>query len=152
MHWRKIGSPVRTKSKQMLLVRKMMRTVLWDRKRILLKDFLLRGETVNADRYCETQRKLRRSIQNKKSGKLSARVVLLHDNARPHSTRRTEDVLTEFGWELFYHLPYSLDLAPSSFHVFLHLKKFLSSGECFWLRRRAEDVFHTLIPFTGDEV
>ncbi|KAJ4437507.1 hypothetical protein ANN_17652 [Periplaneta americana] len=41
------------------------------------------------------------------------------------------DVLTEFGWELFDHPPYSPDLAPSDFHVFLHLKKFLSSGEHF---------------------
>ncbi|KAJ4448384.1 hypothetical protein ANN_10400 [Periplaneta americana] len=45
--------------------------------------------------------------------------------------RRTAAVLTEFGWELFDHPPYSPDLAPSDFHVFLHLKKFLSSGERF---------------------
>jgi hypothetical protein len=27
-----------------------------------------------------------------------------------------------FGWEQFDHPPYSSDLAPSDFHVFLHLK------------------------------
>ncbi|KAJ4451655.1 hypothetical protein ANN_03124, partial [Periplaneta americana] len=47
----------------------------------------------------------------------------------------TAAVLTEFSWELFDHPPYSPDLrsglAPSDFHVFLHLKKFLSSGERF---------------------
>ncbi|KAJ4450865.1 hypothetical protein ANN_02297 [Periplaneta americana] len=108
MHWRHSGSPVRTKFKQMLSVRKVMCTVFWDRKGILLIDFLPRGETVNADR-----------------------VVLLHDNARPHTARCTAAVLTEFGWELFDHSPYSPDLAPSDFHVFLYLKKFLSSGERF---------------------
>lgn len=131
MHWRHSGSPVRTKFKQTLSVRKVMCTVFWDRKGILLIDFLPRGETVNADRYCETLRKLRRAIQNKRRGMLTAGVVLLHDNARPHTARRTAAVLTEFGWELFDHPPYSPDLAPSDFHVFLHLKKFLSSGERF---------------------
>jgi histone-lysine N-methyltransferase SETMAR len=30
-----------------------------------------------------------------------------------------------FGWEQFDHSPYSPDLAPSDFHVLLHLKTFL---------------------------
>lgn len=131
MHWRRSGSPVTTKFKQTLSVQKVMCTVFWDRKGILLIDFLPRGETVNADRYIETLRKLRRAIQNKRRGLLTAGVVLLHDNARPHTARRTTAVLREFGWELFDHPPYSPDLAPSDFHVFLKLKKFLSSGERF---------------------
>ncbi|KAJ4439236.1 hypothetical protein ANN_07356 [Periplaneta americana] len=126
MHWQHSRSPVRTKSKQTLSVRKVICTVFWDRKGILLIDFLPRGETVNTDRYCETLRKLRRAIQNKRRGMLTAGIVLLHDNARC-----TAAVLTEFGWELFHHPPYSPDLAPSDFHVFLHLKKFLSSDERF---------------------
>ncbi|KAJ4448973.1 hypothetical protein ANN_00365 [Periplaneta americana] len=94
MHWRHSGSAARTKFKQTLSVQKVMCTVFWDRKGILLIDFLPRG------------------------------VVILHDNAR-HI--RLGAVLTEFGWELFDHPPYSPDLAPSDFHVFLDLKKFLSS-------------------------
>ncbi|KAJ4444773.1 hypothetical protein ANN_06570 [Periplaneta americana] len=89
MHWRQSGSPVRTKFKQTLSVRKVMCTVFWDRKDILLIDFLPRGETVNTDRYCGTLRKLRRAIQNKRRGMLTAGVVLLHDNAHPHKARRT---------------------------------------------------------------
>ncbi|KAJ4442943.1 hypothetical protein ANN_04541 [Periplaneta americana] len=82
-------------------------------------DRIVTGETVNADRYCETLRKLRRAIQNKRRGLLTAGVVLLHDNARPHTARRTAAVLAEFGWELFDHPPYSPDLAPSDFSRFL---------------------------------
>ncbi|KDR22070.1 hypothetical protein L798_02924, partial [Zootermopsis nevadensis] len=48
------------------------------------------------------------------------------DNARPHTARRTASLLQEFSWEVFNHPPYSPDLAPSDFHLFLHLKKFLS--------------------------
>ncbi|KAJ4447352.1 hypothetical protein ANN_09358 [Periplaneta americana] len=115
MHWRHSGSPVRTKFKQTLSVRKVMCTVFWDRKGILLIDFLLRGETVNADRYCETLRKLRRAIQNKRRGMLTAGVVLLHDNARPHTARRTAAVLTEFGWGCLISHPTVLILLPAIF-------------------------------------
>ncbi|KAJ4449728.1 hypothetical protein ANN_01132 [Periplaneta americana] len=85
------------------------------RKGILLIDFLPRGETVNA-MFAVFH---------------SNGVVLLHDNARPRTARRKAAFLTEFGWELFEQPPYSPDLAPSDFHVFLHLKKFLSSGKRF---------------------
>ncbi|KAJ4433038.1 hypothetical protein ANN_15295 [Periplaneta americana] len=97
-------------------------------KHMLFKKVCARGETVKADRYCETLRKLRRAIQNKRHGMLTEGVVLLHDNARPHTARRTATVLTEFGWELFDQPPYSPDLGPRDVHVFLHLKKFLSSA------------------------
>ncbi|GFV42157.1 histone-lysine N-methyltransferase SETMAR [Trichonephila clavipes] len=34
-------------------------------------------------------------------------------------------LLRGFGWDVFNHPPYSPDLAPSDFHLFLHLKSFL---------------------------
>ena len=49
--------------------------------------------------------KLRRAIQNKRLGLLSAAVVLLHDNARPHTVRRPTH-LQEFSWEVLNHPPY----------------------------------------------
>ena len=51
---------------------------------------------------------------------------VLHDNARPHSAAQTQDLITSFRWEQMDHPPYSPDLAPSDFHLVLHLKKFLS--------------------------
>ncbi|KDR18671.1 hypothetical protein L798_07522, partial [Zootermopsis nevadensis] len=44
----------------------------------------------------------------------------------PQLANRTASLLQEFSWEVFDHSPYSPDLAPSHFHLFLHLKKFLS--------------------------
>jgi hypothetical protein len=35
-----------------------------------------------------------------------------------------QDLIATFGWEQFDHSPYSPDLVPSDFHVFLHLKTF----------------------------
>jgi hypothetical protein len=40
-------------------------------------------------------------------------VVLLHDNARPHTAARTNALIKLFNWEIFDHPPYSPDLASS---------------------------------------
>jgi transposase len=52
-------------------------------------------------------------------------VVLLHDNARPHTATSTRALLADFAWDVFFHPPYSPDLAPCDFHLFTHLKQFL---------------------------
>jgi len=41
-----------------------------------------------------------------------------------------------FGWKQFDHPPFSPDLAPSDFHLFLHLKSFLAG----WLFLEVGDV------------
>jgi len=56
---------------------------------------------------------------------LSATILLLHDNARPHSAAQTQDLITSFKWEQIDNTPFSPDLAPSDYHLFLHVKKFL---------------------------
>ncbi|GFX94677.1 histone-lysine N-methyltransferase SETMAR [Trichonephila clavipes] len=45
---------------------------------------------------------------------------------RPHTANRTQDRITSFGWEQLDHPPYSSDLAPSDYHLFMHLKKHLA--------------------------
>jgi len=39
------------------------------------------------------------------------------------------NLITTFGWEQFDHPPYCPDLAPSDFHLFLHLKSFLAGRQ-----------------------
>ena len=154
MQWRHSSSPKAKKFKQASSVRKIMATVFWDRKGIVLIDFLERGLTINADDYCETVRKLRRAIQNKRRGMLSSGIVLLHDNARPHTAARTAQLLQQLRWEVFDHPPYSPDLAPSDYHLFMHLKKSLASQSfedgdrlktdvTTWFKSLATDFFDT---------
>lgn len=125
MEWRHSTSPKKVKFKQTISARKIKCTVFWDRKGVLLVDVLPRGDTINSETYCETLKKLRRAIQNKRRGMLSKRIVLLHNNARPHVANRTQGLITSFGWEQFDHPPYSPDLVPSDYHMFLQLKKHL---------------------------
>ena len=126
MEWRHTSSPTKTKFKQTTSTRKIMCTAFWDRKGVLLVDFLPQGSTINAGVYCDTLKKLRRPIQNKRRSMLSRGVVMIHENARPHTAAATQNLITTFGWEQFDHPPYSPDLAPSYFHLFLHLKSFLA--------------------------
>ena len=52
-------------------------------------------------------------------GKLSRGIVLLHDNARAHTTRKTQAFLREqFHWDILENPPYTPDLAPSDFSLF----------------------------------
>jgi hypothetical protein len=46
-------------------------------------------------KFLKALQKLRRAIQNKRLGMLSAGIVFLHDNARPHTARRTASLLKE---------------------------------------------------------
>ncbi|UYV81717.1 hypothetical protein LAZ67_20002107 [Cordylochernes scorpioides] len=91
---------------------------------VLLVDYLPPNTTVNAARYCEVLTKLRAAIKRKRPGLLSRKVLLVHDNARPHAARTTQTLLENFKWEIFTHLilthlsPYSPDLAPSDFYLF----------------------------------
>ncbi|GBN52862.1 Mariner Mos1 transposase [Araneus ventricosus] len=118
--------PETQESKATSFFKKIMCTVFCDCKGILLVDWMERGTTINATTYCEALKKLRRSIQNKRRGLLDSGIVFVHDNVRRHTARVTTTLLYSFRWEQFCRLPYSTDLAPSDFHLFSHLKKFLA--------------------------
>jgi hypothetical protein len=57
--------------------------------------------------YCVTLKKMRRAIQNKRSGMLASGVLFLLDNVRQHATVRTRALQEHFIWELFDHPPHS---------------------------------------------
>jgi histone-lysine N-methyltransferase SETMAR len=82
------------------------------------------GTTIMSEVYCEMSHKLRRSIQNKQKNN---RVFLLHDNARPQTAARTNDLIKRFNWEIFDHPSYSPELAPNDYHLFSKMKVCLAT-------------------------
>ena len=51
----------------------------------------------------------------------------MHDNALAHWALATQKKLAYLGFQCLEHLPYSLDLAPSDYHMFPGLRKELKS-------------------------
>jgi transposase len=58
---------------------------------------------------------------------LTKGVVLLHDNARPHTAARANALIRLFNWEIFNHPPYSTELAPIGYHLFNKMKVWLAT-------------------------
>ena len=82
----------------------------------------------------------------------TSQILLLHDNARPHTARATIDALETLEFEVLSHPSYSPDLAPSDLHFFPHLKKdlkgthFTSDDEVkqavtSWMKQRTPEFF-----------
>ena len=54
-----------------------------------------------------------------------SKVLLQHDNARPHTSLKTCEVISSFGWITILYSPYLPDLALPDFHLFWPLKESL---------------------------
>ncbi len=61
-------------------------------------------------------------MKQKWPGLLTNGVILMHDNARPHTAGTVKWSLDNFKWIVFPHPPYSPDLAPSDYYLFPDLK------------------------------
>jgi hypothetical protein len=61
---------------------KLMATIFWDKKGVLMMEFVQQGTTIKSEVYCE-KKKLRRAIQNQRYGMLTYGVVPLRYKARP---------------------------------------------------------------------
>lgn len=121
MEYRRPSSPRPRKFKTIPSAKKVLLTVFWDSSTTYLKEYLEGGNTVNSERYIETLRNLRRRVCRVRN--TTEPILLLHDNARPHTSRATTEALDRLKFEVLPHPPYSPDLAPNDFHFFPNLKR-----------------------------
>ena len=106
----------------------------WDSQGPVLEHYQERGSTMNSACYCEMlSDRLKTEIRSKCRGQLSKGIVLLHDNARPHTAARTVEAFQKPKFEALAHPPYSPDLAPSDYRLFGPIK------EALWGRRFTSD-------------
>ncbi|GFS23522.1 histone-lysine N-methyltransferase SETMAR [Elysia marginata] len=76
MTWKHPSSPVTKKFKVQRCIVKLIATVFWDAKGMILSDILPQGQCINAAQYCSTFDRLRDAIRRKRSGLLRRDVVL----------------------------------------------------------------------------
>lgn len=123
MEWRRKGEAPPRKFRVCQSTKKVMATIFWDCEGILLIDFKERNTTVNGAYYAALLHKLRQNIREKRRGKLTRGVRLLHDNAAVHTAGITQAAIRDCGFEQIDHPPYSPDMAPSDYYLFGNLKK-----------------------------
>ena len=105
------------------LLEKFSPRFFWAQDGILLIYYLPKGQTMNAEYYSFLLVHLKHNMREKRSGKVTKVVLLLHDSAPAHRTLATQKKLAYLGFQCLDHPPYSPDLAPSDYHLFPGLKK-----------------------------
>jgi histone-lysine N-methyltransferase SETMAR len=118
----------------------------------MLAYFQKHGENVSSASYCEVVLKLWDAICRKRPGQLTRGILFHYENARPHTTRATQERIHDLQWGFLEYPPYSLDSAPSVFYIFAQLKTHLGDKRFAhyndvemevqkWPRQQSEDFY-----------
>ena len=106
MGWKHSGSQVTNKFKIQTSAGKVMLTFICDQKGPILEDYLEQGHTIDSARYSDLlASKLKPAIRTKRRGLLSNTVLLLHDNAHPHTAAHILQNINQLGLEVLEHPP-----------------------------------------------
>ena len=146
--WMRRGSDPPVKAAKSAWKKKIMLTAFFDRTGALTLDFLEEGATINSDRYCQSLKKMKTDYRNKRRGHSSKDLLLLHDNATPHVSKKTKETLESLGILVIDHPPYSPDLSPCDFFLFGRLKRELRGrtfGQREALEKEVRRVCHRII-------
>ncbi|KAG5327304.1 MOS1T transposase, partial [Pseudoatta argentina] len=98
------------------------------------------NETITEDRYRLHLMHLSRALKEKRPlyAQRHDKVILLHDNARPHVAKPVKTYLETLKWEVLPHPPYSPDIAPSDFRLFRSMAHGLADRRFHFLRRSSK--------------
>jgi len=152
VEWRHNASPCPKKFQVQKSAGKVLASIFWDQDGILLIDCVPNGKNINAEYYSFLLVQLKNILKEKRRGKVTERVLFLHDNAPTHQALATQKKLACMGFQCLDHPPYSLDLALLDYHLFPGLKKqlkgrhFSSGTEVIaatetWLDRQPSEFF-----------
>ena len=85
-------------------------SILWDQERIILIDYLPKGQTINVEYHSSLLVQLKDILKEKCHGKVTKGVLFLQDNPPAHRALANQK-LAYLGFQCLDHPPYSLDLA-----------------------------------------
>jgi len=99
-----------------------------DWKGVLFYEMLQPGGTMTADHYQQQLINLSDALEKRRlfTGQGQRKIILLHDNARPHVAKATQNHISALGWELLPHAAYSADMPHSYYYLFRSLQHHLS--------------------------
>lgn len=120
--WKTSTSPRLKKARQSKSNVKVMLIVFFDSEGIVRSEFVPKGVTVNSDYYKGLLQRLRKNVRKKRPQKWASGFLLHHDNAPCHTSLVIREYLAQRNIPVYPHPPYSPDLAPCDFWLFLELK------------------------------
>ena len=82
--WKRLGEQTSTRQRQERSAGKMRMIIFWNKDGVLLTEYLPRGTTISGPCCASIIERLRSVIVEKRRGKVSRGVMLLHDNASIH--------------------------------------------------------------------
>ena len=123
MEWRVKGaSPPVKPLMQKSISTKVMALMFYDGQGVIHINYLNPGETVTTASYKTALSNLRQALRHRRRGKLTRGILFRHDNAPAHRSRECVSALSQYGFEILPHPPYSPDLSPCDFHLFPQIK------------------------------
>lgn len=130
--WVKPGQPSTSTAKPNIHGSKFMLCIWWDQIGVIYYELLKPNETITGDRYRRQLIKLRQALKDKRPQYADRhdKVILQHDNARPHVASGVKNYLENIKWEILPHPPYSPDIAPSD-HLFRSMTHDLAEQRFF---------------------
>ena len=120
--WIPIGSQPQTRPNKVLTDKKIMLTVFWNPSGIKVINFLPKGETFNSEYYANNIIKELSKLNGGYPDNEGRRLTVHADNARPHISKHTTNIMNIKGLKRAPHPPYSPDIAPSDFFLFGYIK------------------------------
>ena len=107
---------------------KVLASVFWDAHGISVIDYLEKGRTINSEYYMALLVRLKEEIAKKRPQMKKKKVLFYQNNAPCHKSIAKIAKLHELHFELLPHPPYSPDLAPSDYYLFVDIKRMLQGN------------------------
>ena len=106
-----------------------MMIIFWDKDGVLFTECLPHGTTINGPCYASIIERLGSVTVEKRRGKVSHGMLLLHDNAPIHKCKTVQAAIRQAGFIELNHPAYSLDIAPTNLTSTLKLEEISSFEE-----------------------
>ena len=99
---------------------KVVLCIWWDQVGVIYYKLLKPNETITGERYGTQLMRLSWTLRKKRPQyeQRNEKVILQHDNARPHVTKPVKTYLETLRWAVLPHPPYSPDIALSDYYLF----------------------------------
>ena len=147
--WHTKSSPRPKKARMSRSRVKTMIIVFFDSRGFVNKEFVPPGQTVNHAFYKDVLERLRKWVQRVRKD-IADNWVLQHDNTPAHNGLSIREFLAKKNIPVLPHPPYSPDLAPCDFYLFLKLKSKLK-GHHFGMMENTKIVNDELNTLTEND-